>query len=318
MGIVSAFDWFPNYSYMWPFGDPNWTASPQPVPARGPGDGPLIIDVGAGYAFLELFYKDSFLDFGSWHSRAEPLVPGTTDIIGSNYNDIIYGSAEVNNLKGVAGNDVIQGRGGSDTLDGGGLGLTGPDSDTLDYSWSPGGVTAFFSLTNVSNAGTVDHSSGRDDFTDFEAFIGSPFGDHIDARNSWGRLEIDGGGGNDTILDSFKSHTLRGGGGNDTIIGGQGQDVIRGGDGDDTFEYAFSTDIDLVVPGEVIDGEGGTDTILVGGTAVNFALASISSIEIVNFNEGHYTTQTNRAPFIARQTSATATSAADSPRRCMS
>ncbi len=252
-----------------------------------------------------MFDKDSLLDVGSWHSLPDSG-GGTTDIIGSDYDDIIDGSAGVNDLWGGDGDDTIQGRGGGDIMDGGGQFFFGiPDRDTLDYSWSDSPVVVKFTTTNVSNAGTVVHGSGTDTFTEFEAFVGSPYRDVIDATNSWDRLEINGGGGRDTILDSFKSHTLHGGADGDIIVGGQGQDAMFGGDGDDTFEFTFRTDIDLVVSGEVIDGGAGFDTILVGGTAVNFALASISSIEEVDFNLGYYTTQTNRAPFIARQTSAT-------------
>ena len=67
-------------------------------------------------------------------------------------------------------------------------------------------------------------------------------------------LTINGGAGNDTITGS---------GGNDTVAGGTGNDVARLGDGDDLFVWN---------PGDasdVVEGQGGTDTLLFNGANVN-------------------------------------------------
>ncbi len=60
-------------------------------------------------------------------------------------------------------------------------------------------------------------------------------------------VEVDAGGGNDTLTGGKGRDTLGGGSGNDTIAGGDGNDLIIGGDGEGNDAY---------------DGGKGTDTVM--------------------------------------------------------
>lgn len=50
-------------------------------------------------------------------------------------------------------------------------------------------------------------------------------------------FNVDGAGGNDTIVTSYGNDTVAGGAGNDYIYSQGGNDVLSGGDGDDTVVY---------------------------------------------------------------------------------
>jgi Ca2+-binding RTX toxin-like protein len=76
-------------------------------------------------------------------------------------------------------------------------------------------------------------------------------------------LTIDGGVGNDTITGSSGADTILGGEGNDSVIGGRGDDIALLGIGNDTFTWNPGDGSD------VVDGQGGVDTLLFNGANVN-------------------------------------------------
>jgi Ca2+-binding RTX toxin-like protein len=87
-------------------------------------------------------------------------------------------------------------------------------------------------------------------------------------------IEVNAGGGNDTINGSEFGEVLYGGGGNDTIIGNGGSDVIRGGAGNDVIRAGTGNDQVYGGPGndklfggagdDKLFGGAGNDT-LIGG-----------------------------------------------------
>ena len=72
--------------------------------------------------------------------------------------------------------------------------------------------------------------------------------------------ELDGGPGNDTLFGRDGNDHLFGGPGNDTLIGGRGVDEHFGGEGDDQIVWNPDDGSD------VIEGEGGEDTLLFNGS----------------------------------------------------
>ena len=72
--------------------------------------------------------------------------------------------------------------------------------------------------------------------------------------------DVTGGSGNDGLVGNPSANTLRGGPGNDVIIGGQGGDNLLGGDNNDLLAWSNGDGSDLM------NGEGGADTVLVNGT----------------------------------------------------
>jgi Ca2+-binding RTX toxin-like protein len=61
-----------------------------------------------------------------------------------------------------------------------------------------------------------------------------------------GKLYVNGGAGDDTIIGSQINDDLRGGDGNDQLFGGLGNDVLTGGVGIDTFIFAADSGNDRI------------------------------------------------------------------------
>lgn len=163
-------------------------------------------------------------------------------------------SNTVNLILGEAGNDALEGKGATDylfggadndTLAGDGAGLNaltagndvlhgGPGTDTVDYSAETGTVNPTFAASDIqvgqpTAAGEptllVTDTYGKTDTLISIEWLIAPGGDDvIDLTGFTGNIGIDGGGGDDT---------LTGGAGNDSLFGGEGLDSIGGGDGAD-------------------------------------------------------------------------------------
>ena len=130
----------------------------------------------------------------------------------------IIGSAYADTLTGDDADNVIEGKGGADTLDG------GDGADAVSYAGSNAGVTVNLDTGEVSGG----HAAG-DSIRGFESIIGSAYADVLtgdDADNV-----IEGKAGADTLV---------GGDGDDRLEGGEGADVLDGGDGRDAVSYSGS------------------------------------------------------------------------------
>ena len=155
----------------------------------------------------------------------------------------LYGNAGADKLTGLLGDDTLLGGPGNDTINGdagndtviGGPGddiqSGGPGFDTVDYSDHTSPVT----IAVGGQAG----SGGEADFVaaDFERVLGTAGNDVIQAAESLSvPLELDGLGGNDTLVGGSGNDLLVGGSGNDSLDGGPdlGNDTLRGGPGTDT------------------------------------------------------------------------------------
>lgn len=150
---------------------------------------------------------------------------GRAELLGGAGADTVYGGWGEDFVDGGAGRDIIDAGAGSDWVvyDATDLRVEGDGGrDTIDASSA--------AATNVrSGKGvTIDLSSNRDIFFNFEDVIGSNFNDTLTGDNADNRF--DGGAGNDTI---------KAGGGNDFVVydpndtsvdGGFDWDVISGED----------------------------------------------------------------------------------------
>jgi Ca2+-binding RTX toxin-like protein len=128
------------------------------------------------------------------------VLSGIENVIGSSFDDYLFGDALANVVDGGDGDDVINGLEADDTVAGGGGddSLVGQDGDD--------------SLTG--GAGD-DWMTG--DLGDDTAY---------------------GGVGADTLFGGFGRDRLRGAGGDDWIVGGDAADDMAGGAGDDVFTIA--------------------------------------------------------------------------------
>jgi len=165
--------------------------------------------------------------------------------------DTLSGGAGHDEIRGGDGSDYILGSGGADELDGGVGADTfpspavdgadkidgGPDSDVVDYSGRPAGVSV--SLDDIADDGG---------HTDPPVVLL----EHDDVRSTVERVR--GGSGNDTIVGSSVGNHLYGGGGSDLLAGGLGADWFEGGPGDDTVSYfGYGAPVTVDLDGESAD-----------------------------------------------------------------
>jgi Ca2+-binding RTX toxin-like protein len=167
---------------------------------------------------------------------------GVEGLLGSPFDDALWGDAGDNLLQGGAGNDTLAGRAGNDSLQGGegrdlligGPGADrfdgGPGQDTASYEGAAAGV-----LLDLQRPQTSTGEAAGDGFVGVELILGSGWGDTL-LGATWAD-SLDGGGGNDLIEGRGGSDTLAGGAGNDTLAGGAGDDLLWGGLGADTFLF---------------------------------------------------------------------------------
>ncbi|MFL5909667.1 MAG: lytic murein transglycosylase [Gaiellaceae bacterium] len=137
-------------------------------------------------------------------------------------NDVLVGGGGQNTLDGGPGDDVLDGRSGADKL------IGGPGSDTADYSrrTKPVKITL--------DAQANDGESGENDWLapDVENATGGAAADDITGSDGPNRL--DGGPGNDSIDGAAGSDLLLGGAGNDKVDAVDGKkDVLDCGAGRD-------------------------------------------------------------------------------------
>lgn len=139
------------------------------------------------------------------------------------------GNALDNTLFAGAGNNVLDGREGN---------------DTVSFERAASGVTVNLSTSAQQN--TV--GSGLDTVKLFENLTGSAYADTL--SGSSGANVLNGGAGNDTLV---------GGSGNDRLIGGAGTDNLTGGTGADTYVFDALSDMGAGALRDVINGFKSTE-----------------------------------------------------------
>ncbi|MCT0198423.1 hypothetical protein KQ313_01810 [Synechococcus sp. CS-1325] len=197
------------------------------------------------------------------------------NVIGSNGNDSITGSADANFLDGRGGTDTLLGLGGNDTLLGGNEVNSldgGLDIDTVDFSFLGG---ANGGAINLLTTVAVITGIGNTTVLNFENAVG--------------------GAGNDTISGTATANQLSGLAGNDSLFGDDGIDTLLGGLGADTLngglglgdvaDYSYSAvggsinlatgltdfgvgDQDRLIGIEAVQGSQGRD-VITGSTTAN-------------------------------------------------
>jgi Ca2+-binding RTX toxin-like protein len=206
---------------------------------------------------------------------------GGSELLGGSGTDTIYGGAGEDVIDGGAGRDTINAGNGSDRViyDANDLRVEADGGyDTIDASSA--------AATNVrSGKGvTIDLSSNRDIFSNFEAIIGSNYNDTLTGDNVGNRIDggdgndtINAGGGSDFVVYDAKDTSVDGG--FDWDILDAGEDVSAGMNLDMTtthrnFEEVHATRFDDIIKGDsnfnniytndgndFIDGGAGRDDI---------------------------------------------------------
>ena len=216
------------------------------------------------------------------------------NVIGTDFNDRIFGDGAANELHGGAGNDIVTGGIGDDQLfgeDGNDI-LTGcQNTDLLDggdgddrlfidgFDTSVVGGTGF-DRVSVQASLAVDIDMRESTVKRADGNAGDDVFDASGVNDS--SVIIRGFGGADEITGGFFSDVLQGGDGDDVIVGGAsrdrifgegGADSLSGGDGDDLlFADSFDT---------FISGGDGLDVLGVqSGNGITFN-AAVGSVERV-------------------------------------
>ena len=277
-------------------------------------NGDDTLDGGAGGDILS---GGNGFDIASYQSAGARVVADLSDIArntgdaagdtyfsieaveGTEFNDVLWGSASgdtlfgeagVDRLYGVNGNDMLLGghgddslfgQNGDDTLDGGEGGdiLSGGDGfDTATYAFASARV-----LVDLANAARNTGDAAGDTYSGIEAVEGTAFNDVI-----WGSANADtlfgsagadriyGVNGDDTLLGGVGDDSLYGQNGDDIISGGLGADIVNGGGGFDTANYASATTRVLV---DLANAARNT------GEAAGDTYSSIEAVEGTEFND---------------------------------
>ncbi len=149
------------------------------------------------------------------------------------------GNALDNTLFAGAGNNVLDGRDGN---------------DTVSFERALSGVTVNLSTSAQQN--TV--SSGLDTLKFVENLTGSAYADTLSGNSAANVLN--GGAGNDTLV---------GGSGNDRLIGGAGTDNLTAGTGADTYAFGALSDMGIGALRDVINGFKSTEGDLLDFTGLD-------------------------------------------------
>jgi Ca2+-binding RTX toxin-like protein len=226
-------------------------------PVREPADPPKVTTGCAASTSLVVNEPDATtatnntLDLrgitrAEWTGLAASTTPFAITMGGG--NDTVTGSEFAEVITPGNGDDIVNGNAGDDTM-----------------VWNPGQASDVMTGgdgrdTVVDNGGGVDEQfviKPKDgDPTRVDASrINNPFTLDIDAE----KLQINGGGGNDSItgnvgLAGLIATEMTGGDGNDVLVGTDGNDVQKGGAGTDTITGAKGDD-DMA-------GDDGDDTLI--------------------------------------------------------
>ncbi|SNS82165.1 calcium-binding protein [Tropicimonas sediminicola] len=210
-----------------------------------PGLGEDVVDGAGGFDILD--YSDASgpvtLTIGAGTSTQETggssrdVITSIEGAIGSQFDDLLIGTADYEEFRGGAGDDRIETNGGDDQA----LGGSGDDT-----------------LIGGNGAETLIGGTGGD------YIEGGNGNDWIEGGDGWDTLiagtgddVVTGGAGKDTLDGGSGHDQLDGGGSNDVLIGGWGRDTLLGGYGADILQGDGSNDL--------LDGGKGNDQ-LTGGT----------------------------------------------------
>jgi parallel beta-helix repeat protein len=166
------------------------------------------------------------------------------------------GNALDNTLFAGAGNNVLDGRDGN---------------DTVSFERALSGVTVNLSTSAQQNTA----GSGLDTLKYFENLTGSAYADSLSGNS--GANVLSGGAGNDTLV---------GGSGDDRLIGGAGTDNLTGGTGADTYVFGALSDMGVGALRDVISGFKTTegDHLDLTGLDANPLTATVDAFTFIGSN----------------------------------
>lgn len=223
--------------------NPNYTFSDGRDTLYG-GGGDDVLDAGTDN---DILYGQAGIDELRGDAGNDSLYGGANNdtLIGSFGNDTLYGEGEDDSLRGGDGYDSLWGGTGTDTL------LGNDENDTL-YGESGSdrldGGNGSDTLYGGDNNDTLIGGYTTSDGSEFLLFDGANllFGDAGDDSLYGGRSgntdTLHGGTGNDTLEAGVGYGLFYGEDGDDSLKGGQNSDTLYGGNNNDTLSGFLSND----------------------------------------------------------------------------
>lgn len=206
---------------------------------------------------------------------------GIENVVGTEFDDKITGGAGPNVLRGLGGNDILDGVSpGADVMAGGAGNDTyiftngaqvvdevqdnGAGTDEVQSSISVDlrNTTQFLgAIENLTLTGAAAVVGIGNDLAN--VIKGNDIANVLSGQS--GDDTMSGNGGNDTMTGDGGNDTLDGGVGDDNINGGTGNDKMTGGDGDDTLVGGDGNDrLDGGAGSNNLQGGAGDDTYVLG------------------------------------------------------
>jgi VCBS repeat-containing protein len=203
--------------------------------------------------------------------------------------DVLVGTPAADTIDGLAGDDEIFGLFGNDTLVGGtgSDALYGGDGDDdlkggvdRDYLYGDSGADT---LEGGDGYDVLFGGDGDDVLTDngtdgYSAFMDGGAGNDVLLDSSAGGGVLYGGADNDTLIGGIGEDKLYGGDGNDRLYGGAGIDTLDGGAGDDRLQGGDVLDTGDWYVHDYLTGGPGADTFVFGSTAGPTATVFLGTI----------------------------------------
>jgi Ca2+-binding RTX toxin-like protein len=213
---------------------------------------------------------------------------GGATINGTSGNDSLAGGAGNDTINGFAGNDTLDGQGGADSLVGGAgndLYFVDNAGDTIVEAENAGIDEVRSAVQSYTLAPWVNNLTLTNNAYEFVLGAGNDIDNVISAAALSTLTQLDGFGGNDTLLGGSGADELNGGLGNDSMVGGGGDDLFDAfnhpQEGVDTMHGGAGNDSYFVSAGDVIVESSGVDTV--------FAMASwtlADGLENLTFHTG--------------------------------
>lgn len=198
------------------------------------------------------------LEAGAASSGGKLKLIDIENVIGTDHDDALTGSASANVLNGGAGNDMLDGGAGADRM-AGGLGndvyVVDNIGDIVIEEATKGTDTVKTSLAGYVLGANIEKLvfTGMTNSTG----TGNELANTLTGND--GANALFGLGGSDRLYGAGGIDALHGGDGNDLLYGGEGNDKLEGGAGDDTLDGGAAADI--------MRGEAGNDVYYVDDAA---------------------------------------------------